>query len=92
MKMTELANLLMMTAETLGDREVAFVEEGTGEVRYVEGLSFDQGSEYVHLEHLGYDDMTLVAQINEIEKELGELGTEELAKAVLENLMKEVFG
>lgn len=89
MKMTELANLLMMTAQVHGDREVALVEEGTGEVRYVEGLSFDQNGEYVHLEHLGYDDMTLVAQINEIEKALG---TEELAMAVLESLMKEMFG
>lgn len=88
MKMTELANLLMMTAEVHGDREVALVEEGTGEVRYVEGLSFDQNGEYVHLEHLGYDDMTLVAQINEIEKALG---TEALAMAVLESLMKEMF-
>lgn len=92
MKMTELANLLMMTAQVHGDREVALVEEGTGEVRYVEGLSFDQNGEYVHLEHLGYDDMTLVAQINEIEKALGDVGTEELAMAVLENLMKEMFG
>lgn len=89
MKMTQLADLLLMTAEVHGDRDVVFAEEGTGEIRYVAGLSFDPDGGDVMLEHLGYEDMTLAAQLEELEKRFTD---EQIAMAILENIMKEVFG
>ena len=54
MKMTELANAMLTMAKRYGDREVTLVEEGTGEVRYVTGISFDVPGKDVQIEHIGY--------------------------------------
>lgn len=93
MKMTDLANLLMMTAEVHGDRDVVLVEEGTGEVRYVQGISFDSHGEDVHLEHVGWDELTLMAKFEELEQMIaqGQEAENELARMILEELMKEML-
>lgn len=57
MKMTDLANLLLLTAEVHGDREVVLIEEGTGEVRYVEGISFNVPGQTVEIEHVGFGEL-----------------------------------
>lgn len=57
MTMTSLAQLLLLTAEVHGDREVVLVEEGTGEVRFVQGISFDVPGDTVEIEHVGYGEL-----------------------------------
>lgn len=57
MTMTSLAELLLLTAEVHGDREVVLVEEGTGEVRFVQGISFDVPGDTVKIEHVGYGEL-----------------------------------
>ena len=57
MTMTSLANLLLLTAAAHGDREVVLIEEGTGEVRYVEGISFDVPGQTVEIEHVGFGEL-----------------------------------
>lgn len=41
MTMTELANTMLQMVEVIGDRKVNFIEEETGDTRYVAGISFD---------------------------------------------------
>ena len=65
MKMTELANALLKVAKICGDREVTLVEEGTGEIRYIAGLSFDVPGETVQIEHVGYQEYQLAKIIEE---------------------------
>lgn len=90
MKMTELAKLLIMTAEEYGDKEVVLAEEGTGEVRHVVGLSFHPSDEDVMLEHLDCVEYTLAQKWDELEK--SGVTDEKIAMEILENLMKEVWG
>lgn len=90
MKMTELAKLLTMTAEEFGDREVSFMEDCTGEIRHVVGLSFNPEDKEVMLEHLGWSEYTLAQQLDELERR--GVTDEQVAMEILGNLMKEVFG
>lgn len=77
MTMTNLAHLLLETAKQYGDREVTLVEEGTGEIRYVQGISFDaSGSDVIEIEHVGYEEMCLIEQLNAIEEACGEIASE----------------
>lgn len=57
MKASELIELLTKTIATYGDREMDFIEEGTGEIRYVVGISFDTKGDTYEVEHLGYGDL-----------------------------------
>jgi hypothetical protein len=41
------------------------MEEGTGEIRYVEGISFDAKGDTISIEHLGYSDMLLAREMEE---------------------------
>jgi hypothetical protein len=60
MKMTALAEMLLATAEKYGDREVTLMEEGTGEIRFVAGISFDtSGDSPILLEHLSFQEREL---------------------------------
>lgn len=90
MKMTDLAKLLIMTAEEYGDKEVVLAEEGTGEIRHVVGLSFNPSDKEVMLEHLDCVEYTLAQKWDELEK--SGVTDEKVAMAVLENLMKELWG
>ena len=65
MKMRNLAIMLLETAEQYGDREVVLLEEGTGEIRYVEGISFDSNGDTIQIEHLSYGEKKLAEQMEE---------------------------
>lgn len=64
MKMSELANLLVNAIAEVGDREIGFVEEGTGEVRYLVGLSISQND--AMLEHISYGEMQLIEKMDKL--------------------------
>ncbi len=57
MKASDLITLLAKTIAHHGDRELVFVEEGTGEIRYLVGISFDVPGQTYELEHCGYGDL-----------------------------------
>ena len=77
MTMTNLAHLLLETAKQYGDREVTLVEEGTGEIRYVQGISFDvSGSNVIEIEHVGYEEMCLIEKLNALEEACDEIVSE----------------
>ena len=70
MKMTDLAKMLLATAEKYGDREVTLMEEGTGEIRYVAGISFDTaGDSPILLEHLSAQERELAMFFDSCEDE-----------------------
>jgi phosphotransferase system HPr-like phosphotransfer protein len=76
MTMTNLAHLLLETAKQYGDREVTLVEEGTGEIRYVEAISFDSKGDTIELEHVGYDEKVMIEQLNALEEACDEIVSE----------------
>ena len=45
MRMSEMMNLMAQAIEVCGDVEITVCDEGTGEIRYVEGISFNGGDE-----------------------------------------------
>lgn len=57
MKASALIETLTATIAIYGDREMDFIEEGTGEIRYVVGISFDTKGDTYEIEHLGYGDL-----------------------------------
>ena len=65
MKMRNLAIMLLQTAEEYGDREVVLMNEETGEIRYVEGISFDSNGDTIQIEHLSYGEKKLAEQMEE---------------------------
>lgn len=65
MKMRNLAIMLLETAEQYGDREVVLMNEETGEIRYVEGISFDSNGDTIQIEHLSYGEKKLAEQMEE---------------------------
>ncbi len=88
MRMTELATMLMETAKVYGDMEVALMEEGTGEIRYVEAISFDTNGTTVMLEHIDYGEKMLVEKLNETFIEEDEMEFECCAPTVPMDLME----
>jgi hypothetical protein len=72
MKMSELANLLVNAIAEVGDREIGFVEEGTGEVRYLVGLSISQSD--AMLEHVSYGEMQMIKQLDRLGVMMDEAG------------------
>lgn len=65
MKMRNLAIMLLETAEQYGDREVVLMNEETGEIRYVEGISFDNNGDTIQIEHLSYGEKKLAEEMEE---------------------------
>ena len=65
MKMRNLAIMLLQTAEEYGNREVVLMNEETGEIRYVEGISFDSKGDTIQIEHLSYGEKKLAEQMEE---------------------------
>ena len=57
MKASALIETLAGTIAVYGDREINLIEEGTGEIRYVVGISFDTKGDTYEIEHLGYGDL-----------------------------------
>ena len=91
MKMSDLANVLQATIKVAGDREVTFIDESTGEIRYVEAVSFDSTGECIMLEHIDYQEKKLADQLALFDN-LTEEQKVLFANAVLENLMEEIWG
>lgn len=91
MKMSDLANVLQATIAVSGDREVTFIDEGTGEIRYVEAISFDSDGEYMMLEHIDFQEKKLADQLAMFDS-LADEQKKLFANAVLENIMEELWG
>lgn len=79
MKMSELVKMMVETMETYGDREVTVMNEETGEILYVEGMSFDTTGTDVLLETVSYGEKMMIDRLNEIEQEMEKLSTEQFA-------------
>lgn len=73
MRMSELVNMMVETMETYGDREVTVLNEDTGEVLFVEGMSFDTTGADVLLETVSYEEKLMIETMKEVETELIEL-------------------
>ena len=66
--------MIGMLAQVLaecGDKEVILVEEGTGEVRYVIGVSIDLGDNELMLEHVSSGDKEMIDTLNALEEMFG---------------------
>lgn len=77
MKMSELVKMMVETMETYGDREVTVMNEETGEILYVEGMSFDTTGTDVLLETVSYGEKLMIDRMAQIEEEMENLATEQ---------------
>lgn len=77
MKMSELVKTMVETMETYGDREVTVMNEETGEILYVEGMSFDTTGTDVLLETVSYGEKLMIDRMAQIEEEMENLATEQ---------------
>ena len=77
MRMSELVNMMVETMETYGDREVTVMNEETGEILYVEGMSFDTAGTDVLLETVSYGEKLMIDRMAQIEEEMENLATEQ---------------
>jgi len=82
MKMSELVSMMVETMETYGDREVTVLNEDTGEILYVEGMSFDTTGADVLLETVSYGDKLMIDRLAQIEEEMENLATEQFVLAM----------
>lgn len=82
MKMSELVSMMVETMETYGDREVTVLNEETGEILYVEGMSFDTTGADVLLETVSYGDKLMIDRLAQIEEEMENLATEQFVLAM----------
>lgn len=81
MRMSEMMNLIAQAIEVCGDVEVTVCDEGTGEIRYVEGISFNGGDETL-LETVSYGEKVMIDRLTEIEEEMENLATEQFVLAM----------
>jgi len=77
MKMSELVKMMVETMEIYGDREVTVMNEETGEILYVEGMSFDTTGTDVLLETVSYGEKLMIDRMAQIEEEMENLATEQ---------------
>lgn len=82
MKMSALVNIMLQTMETYGDREITVLNEETGEILYVEGMSFDTTGTDVLLETVSYGEKVMIDRLTEIEEEMENLATEQFVLAM----------
>jgi hypothetical protein len=82
MKMSALVNIMVQTMETYGDREITVLNEETGEILYVEGMSFDTTGTDVLLETVSYGEKVMIDRLTEIEEEMENLATEQFVLAM----------
>lgn len=81
MRMSEMMNLMAQAIEVCGDVEVTVCDESTGEIKYVEGISFNGGDE-VLLETVSYGEKQLIERISEINDEMESLSKEQFILAM----------
>ena len=82
MRMSELVKMMVETMETYGDREVTVMNEETGEILYVEGMSFDTTGTDVLLETVSYGEKLMIDRMAQIEEEMENLATEQFVLAM----------
>lgn len=70
MKITELISLLAEVVGTFGDKEVTFINEETGEVRYVVAVSGTVDGSAIELEHVSYGEKQFIDLLN-LAEEIG---------------------
>lgn len=78
MKMSTMVEMMLQTMAVHGDREVTVMNEETGEILYVEGMSFDVPGTDVLLETVSYGEKLMIEKLNELEEELADLSEEQL--------------
>ena len=70
MRITELISLLAEVVGTFGDREVVFINEETGEVRYIVAVSGTSDGSTLELEHVSYGEKQFIDLLN-LAEEIG---------------------
>lgn len=78
MKMSTMVEMMLQTMAVHGDREVTVMNEETGEILYVEGMSFDVPGTDVLLETVSYGEKLMIEKLNKLETELADLSEEQL--------------
>ena len=78
MRMSTMVEMMLQTMAVHGDREVTVMNEETGEILYVEGMSFDVPGTDVLLETVSYGEKLMMEKLNELEAELADLSEEQL--------------
>ena len=78
MRMSTMVEMMLQTMAVHGDREVTVMNEETGEILYVEGMSFDVPGTDVLLETVSYGEKLMIEKLNELETELADLSEEQL--------------
>lgn len=78
MKMSAMVEMMLQTMAIHGDREVTVMNEETGEILYVEGMSFDVPGTDVLLETVSYGEKKMIEKLNKLEAELAEFSEEQL--------------
>lgn len=78
MKMSTMIEMMLQTMAVHGDREVTVMNEETGEILYVEGMSFDVPGTDVLLETVSYGEKKMIEKLNKLEAELAEFSEEQL--------------
>ena len=71
MLVSEMIGMLAQVLAECGDKEMILVEEGTGEVRYVIGVSIDLGSDELMLEHVSSGDKEMIDTLNALGEMFG---------------------
>lgn len=78
MKMSTMIEMMLQTMAVHGDREVTVMNEETGEILYVEGMSFDVPGTDVLLETVSYGEKLMIEKLNKLEAELADFSEEQL--------------
>ena len=71
MLVSEMIGMLAEVLAECGDKEMILVEEGTGEVRYVIGMSIDLNDGELILEHVSSGDKEMIDTLNALEEMFG---------------------
>lgn len=60
MKISEMIGMLAMIMAEHGDKDVAFVNDATGEIRYIAGVTVTEGCDEILLDHIDYGEACAV--------------------------------
>ena len=70
MRMSALIKILEQTMEVYGDRVVTTLDTDTGEIRYVDSVSFDSCDCEITLESISWEDKKMQERMHRIEMEI----------------------
>ena len=71
MLVSEMIGMLAEVLAECGDKEMILVEEGTGEVRYVEGIGIDLVTGELTVEHVSSGDKEMIDTLNALAEIFG---------------------